>query len=121
PAGLRISVADNGIGISDEAKRHIFESFRQAAVSTTRRFGGTGLGVAICQRLVGLMGGTISAEGAPDEGATFIVRLPFEAVADATGSDLQGPSGLAEGPDLRAYLGHTGHASPANEASRSLS
>lgn len=68
---LRFSVQDNGVGISAENQSKIFESFTQEDASTTRRFGGTGLGLTICRRLVELMGGKISVKSQPNVGSTF--------------------------------------------------
>ena len=55
----------------------IFEAFTQADVTTTRKYGGTGLGLALVSRFCQLMGGTVSVESRPGEGARFIVRLPI--------------------------------------------
>ncbi|MCK7578507.1 MAG: ATP-binding protein [Chromatiales bacterium] len=74
---LTLSVADNGIGMSDEVRSRLFRPFAQAETSTTRRFGGTGLGLTICKRLVDLMGGAIEVESTPDVGSTFRVHLPL--------------------------------------------
>lgn len=76
---LRFAVADTGIGISPEQLEHIFEGFRQAEASTSRRFGGTGLGLGICRRLVGLMGGALQVESRPGQGSRFWfdIRLPI--------------------------------------------
>lgn len=78
---VEITVADSGIGISDEFLPHLFERFSQAEASTTRRFGGLGLGLAIVKQLVELHGGSIRAEsGGQGNGSTFIVALPLRAV-----------------------------------------
>jgi len=74
---LHFSVADTGIGIAPEKQEIIFESFTQADGSTTRRFGGTGLGTTISKHLVEMMGGEIWVESLPDQGSTFHFRIPF--------------------------------------------
>ena len=68
---VRIAVTDSGIGISGEQTGHIFEGFNQAETSTTRRFGGSGLGLVICKRLVGLMGGDLQVESEVGVGSRF--------------------------------------------------
>ena len=75
---VNFSVTDTGIGIPPEKIHHIFESFTQASVSDTRRFGGTGLGLTISKQLVGLMGGEIRAESQPGSGTTFHFMLNME-------------------------------------------
>ena len=72
---VRISVKDNGIGIAPEHLEKIFEAFSQAAVSTTRKFGGTGLGLTICTRLVTLMGGKLQVKSKEGEGSEFYFEL----------------------------------------------
>ncbi|OIR02064.1 signal transduction histidine-protein kinase BarA [mine drainage metagenome] len=75
---VRLTVADTGIGISEEVRARLFLPFSQADATTTRRFGGTGLGLSICRHLVDLMGGAISLESQPGLGTTFHVDLALE-------------------------------------------
>ena len=79
---LRFDVIDTGVGIPAEAQARIFEPFTQADSSTTRRFGGSGLGLSIVRRLVELMGGRLQLHSSPGEGSTFSVTLRL-ALADA--------------------------------------
>jgi signal transduction histidine kinase/CheY-like chemotaxis protein len=74
---LRISVADSGIGIGEEALVRIFDEFQQADASTTRRYGGTGLGLAISRNLARLLGGDLTATSAPGKGSTFSLTIPM--------------------------------------------
>jgi PAS domain S-box-containing protein len=97
-ASARVKVSDNGRGITSEFLPHVFEQFRQADSSTTRIFGGLGLGLAIVRQIVELHGGSVSArsEGL-DRGACFTVLLPFassstEESASATHSDAPAPN-----------------------------
>lgn len=79
PVRLQFFVIDSGIGIAQEAQGRIFESFTQADSSTTRRYGGTGLGITISKQLVELLGGRIGLESKPGEGSTFWFELSLEA------------------------------------------
>ncbi len=75
-ARLRVQVRDSGIGIPPEKISAIFNAFEQADGSTTRQYGGTGLGLTICKKLVQMMGGEISVESRPGIGSTFCFELP---------------------------------------------
>ena len=78
PSRLAITVADNGVGIKKDFLPHVFDRFRQADASTTRRHGGLGLGLAIVKHLVEQHGGTVTVSSAGDmQGASFTVRLPL--------------------------------------------
>ena len=71
PFQLLFSVSDTGIGISDEQMQRLFQPFSQASASTSRKYGGTGLGLVICKKLVETMGGNIQAESKADQGSIF--------------------------------------------------
>ena len=77
-ARLRFSVVDTGIGIPADKHQAIFEAFTQADASTTRQFGGTGLGLTISSQLVRMMGGTITVDSTPGRGSTFSFDLPVK-------------------------------------------
>jgi hypothetical protein len=95
---ISIAVSDTGIGISLQDQARIFLEFEQADGSSTRKFGGTGLGLTISNRIVESMGGSIAVESAPGQGSTFRVTvalpsadeagLPALAVPDLSGGDI---------------------------------
>ncbi|HVW61735.1 MAG TPA: response regulator, partial [Puia sp.] len=80
---LAIYVKDTGIGIPPEKLQKIFESFTQGDASTTRKYGGTGLGLTIAKNLAEMMGGSLTVESRPGVGSTFILRLAPEIVHEA--------------------------------------
>ena len=87
------SVRDTGIGIAEENLKKLFRSFSQAESSTSRKYGGTGLGLSICAQLAELMGGSITVESKPGQGACFSFTVPLR-IADkqpATWLDLSAP------------------------------
>lgn len=85
PAGrkkIQLEVRDSGIGIPPEKQAAIFEPFEQVDSSTSRQYGGTGLGLALCRRLVKAMGGEIGVQSEPGHGSTFRVELALEAAPE---------------------------------------
>lgn len=119
-ARVIFQVVDNGIGMDEAVRERLFTPFSQGDISTTRRFGGTGLGLTISRWLVEFMQGDISVRSKPDMGTTFTVRMPFKLIQDemAQGeksvADLMGISCLAVGDEegltsgLAVYLRHAG-------------
>ncbi len=114
---LAFAISDNGIGMSAATIAELFTPFKQAEITTTRRFGGTGLGLTICKRLVDMMGGAISVESVPNEGSVFTVTWPVEILPDPPVRVLPDLSALVcvilesprfEAGDLRVYLEYAG-------------
>ena len=111
-----ITVADNGIGMSQEFQKHIFEPFERERTSTVSKVEGSGIGMGIVKKLVGLMSGTVEVESKIGVGSTFTVTIPCriasqeerQAKRDTTSSDKKSLSGtkilLAEDNDLNAEI-----------------
>jgi len=74
---LRIRITDQGIGMAPEEMDRLFKPFQQVDGSITRRFGGTGLGLALSQRLMAMMNGRITVESEKSRGSTFTVEMPL--------------------------------------------
>ena len=99
---LELAVIDTGIGMSAEQRTRLFQPFVQADVSTTRRFGGTGLGLFICKQLAEMMGGEIVVESTPGQGSCFALSVPI-GVTPRFGEWIEsaeelGRQGASEGP-----------------------
>ena len=85
------TISDTGIGFDPGVADRLFRRFEQADGSLTRKYGGVGIGLAICRELVQQMNGVITAEGRPGEGATFRIELPLGAVASAAAATAPAP------------------------------
>ena len=79
---IRLAVTDSGIGIPEDKLEHIFEEFSQADTSTTRNYGGTGLGLALVLRFARMMGGDVRVESTPGEGSVFTLEIPARVVVE---------------------------------------
>ena len=90
---LDFRVSDTGIGMTEEQLKRLFQPFTQADASTTRKYGGTGLGLTITRRFCQMLGGDVTVESEPGKGSTFTIKLPAE-VADRTGEFF----GVSEAP-----------------------
>ena len=100
-ATVRVSVKDTGIGMTAEQQSRVFESFSQADASTTRRYGGTGLGLTISRQMVGLMGGEIGVESEPGVGSAFFFTLPLK---KQPGDTRRAPAPPADLRDLHVLI-----------------
>ncbi len=82
PVLIQFEVSDTGLGISKDLRSRLFEPFSQADSSTTRRYGGTGLGLVICKRIVNMMGGEIGLRDPDGSGSTFWFSIPFRCASE---------------------------------------
>ncbi len=96
---VQFAVSDSGIGMSDEQIGRLFQAFTQADATTTRNYGGTGLGLTITKHFCTMLGGSIDVASKPGEGATFIITLPDSGVCEQTVAAAEAPriSGAAAG------------------------
>ena len=123
---LQVSVRDTGIGIAPENQDRIFEGFNQAEASTSRRFGGTGLGLGICQRLVALMDGRIEVQSTPGQGSHFHFNISVKHQAQAPSEPVPGkvhllvidPNAASRQIIEQMALHHGWHATLASSASQ---
>ncbi|MFH1845353.1 MAG: ATP-binding protein [bacterium] len=101
---LEIAISDTGIGFSETDQERLFRPFVQADESSTRRHGGTGMGLTLAKHLLELMGGKLTVKSAPDQGATFSFILPAELAPDdsaaAAGGRTESPPGCLENLSL---------------------
>jgi signal transduction histidine kinase/DNA-binding NarL/FixJ family response regulator/HPt (histidine-containing phosphotransfer) domain-containing protein len=108
---VNLQVRDSGIGIEQDKQRSIFDAFVQADSSTSRRYGGSGLGLSICAKLVQMMKGQIELDSVPGQGSSFVVHLPLlHAHADAPATQLDFQEGGAAHGDAMPMA--AGMASP---------
>lgn len=100
-----VRVKDSGVGIPTAMLPRIFDAFQQGDVSVTRRFGGLGLGLAICKALMDMHHGAIRAESAgPGSGSTFIIEIPGQVMTATTRIRLTRPQEARSGPQLRLLV-----------------
>ena len=109
---IEIAVKDTGIGVTPEQQQRLFEDFTQADASTTRRYGGTALGLVICKRLAVLMGGDITLESVPGRGTTMRLTVPMP---------LGNEADIAAGAEVDAAAQPTRHKPTREQAERERS
>jgi two-component system capsular synthesis sensor histidine kinase RcsC len=100
---ILIGVIDSGIGMSGAQQKAVFHAFTQADSSITRRYGGSGLGLTLCKRLIDLMGGTIMIRSELGVGSTFVVTLPLRADTSASLEDTEHDDGALSSAPLDTH------------------
>jgi signal transduction histidine kinase/DNA-binding response OmpR family regulator len=103
---MRFEVADSGIGMTPQQVDNLFEAFAQADASTTRKYGGTGLGLALSRHFCRRMGGDITVQSALGEGSTFTMDLPVQVGDAALGEAAVKPESEASPPPIAIYSPH---------------
>jgi signal transduction histidine kinase/DNA-binding response OmpR family regulator len=91
---IKFTIRDDGIGMTQEQKEHLFEPFTQADSSTTRNYGGTGLGLAIVKQFTEMVGGSVNVETEPGKGSSFTLNFPKHTRVDGIETTAHGPQGL---------------------------
>ena len=95
---LVVAIRDSGIGMTDQQMSRLFEDFSQADVSTTREYGGTGLGLSLSRRFCRMMGGDITVESVKDQGSIFTVSLPVDVVSSSSQELTSSTSSVSDSP-----------------------
>ncbi|MDA9149479.1 Cache 3/Cache 2 fusion domain-containing protein [Synechococcus sp. AH-229-G18] len=95
---LVVAIRDSGIGMTDQQMNRLFEDFSQADVSTTREYGGTGLGLSLSRRFCRMMGGDITVESVKDQGSIFTVSLPVDVVSSSSQELTSSKSSASDSP-----------------------
>jgi signal transduction histidine kinase len=101
---IEIAVADTGIGMSNEQVGRLFNAFVQADASTARRYGGTGLGLALTRRIMQMLGGDVTVDSSPGEGSVFTLRFPAELAAAAAPARIDANAAAGQGCERLVLL-----------------